>query len=225
MFLPTAALAQSAIAGVVRDPSGAVMPGVTVEAASPALIETDAIGRHRRRRAVQDRRSAAGRLHRSLHAAGVSHGEARRHRAAGELHGDDQRRAARRRARGNGHRLGPVAGRRRAERGAAAGAQPGRCSTRCRPAAASRRSARCCRARALRCRTSAAPPACRTAISPCTASDGRDTTFQVDGMIAERHRRRRQRPELLQRGDVRGNQLPDERASTRRCRRAASAPT
>src|SRR6185369_12182239 len=34
----TAAFAQ-AIAGVVRDASGGVMPGVTVEAASPALIE------------------------------------------------------------------------------------------------------------------------------------------------------------------------------------------
>ena len=33
------AFAQSAIAGVVRDPSGAVLPGVTVEASSPALIE------------------------------------------------------------------------------------------------------------------------------------------------------------------------------------------
>src|SRR5437667_1009122 len=33
------AYAQSAIAGVVRDPSGAVLPGVTVEASSPALIE------------------------------------------------------------------------------------------------------------------------------------------------------------------------------------------
>lgn len=31
--------ATSAIAGVVKDPSGAVLPGVTVEAASPALIE------------------------------------------------------------------------------------------------------------------------------------------------------------------------------------------
>src|SRR6478752_2063519 len=31
--------AQSAIAGVVKDTSGAVIPGVTVEAASPALIE------------------------------------------------------------------------------------------------------------------------------------------------------------------------------------------
>src|ERR1700688_1093552 len=31
--------AQSGIAGVVRDTSGAVVPGVSVEAASPALIE------------------------------------------------------------------------------------------------------------------------------------------------------------------------------------------
>jgi hypothetical protein len=38
-MLPAIASAQSAIAGVVKDTSGAVMPGVTVEAASPALIE------------------------------------------------------------------------------------------------------------------------------------------------------------------------------------------
>ena len=37
--LPGAALAQSAITGVVRDTSGGVLPGVTVEASSPALIE------------------------------------------------------------------------------------------------------------------------------------------------------------------------------------------
>jgi hypothetical protein len=36
---PATARAQSAIAGVVRDTSGAVLPGVTVEAASDALIE------------------------------------------------------------------------------------------------------------------------------------------------------------------------------------------
>lgn len=36
---PSIALAQSAISGLVRDSSGAVMPGVTVEAASPVLIE------------------------------------------------------------------------------------------------------------------------------------------------------------------------------------------
>ena len=42
VFLPAVAWAQSetgSIAGVVRDASGAVLPGVTVEAASPALIE------------------------------------------------------------------------------------------------------------------------------------------------------------------------------------------
>lgn len=39
VLAPAAALAQSAIAGVVRDDSGAVMPGVTIEASSPALIE------------------------------------------------------------------------------------------------------------------------------------------------------------------------------------------
>ena len=39
MLLPATTFAQAAIAGAVRDSSGAVMPGVTVEAASPALIE------------------------------------------------------------------------------------------------------------------------------------------------------------------------------------------
>src|SRR4029077_8444417 len=39
LLLPAAASAQSAIAGVVKDTSGAVMPGVAVEATSPALIE------------------------------------------------------------------------------------------------------------------------------------------------------------------------------------------
>ena len=44
---------QASIAGVVRDPSGAVLPGVTVEASSPVLIEksrsaiSDGTGRYR----------------------------------------------------------------------------------------------------------------------------------------------------------------------------------
>jgi hypothetical protein len=52
MLVPRAALAQSAIAGLVSDTTGAVLPGVTVEAASPALIEkvrsvtSDAQGRY-----------------------------------------------------------------------------------------------------------------------------------------------------------------------------------
>lgn len=51
--MPSIARAQSAIGGVIKDTTGAVMPGVTVEAASPALIEkvrsavTDAAGVYR----------------------------------------------------------------------------------------------------------------------------------------------------------------------------------
>jgi hypothetical protein len=51
--LASAQAAQASIAGVVRDTSGAVLPGVTVEAASPALIEkirtvvTDGAGQYR----------------------------------------------------------------------------------------------------------------------------------------------------------------------------------
>ena len=37
--LPATAFAQASITGIVKDTSGAVLPGVTVEAASPALIE------------------------------------------------------------------------------------------------------------------------------------------------------------------------------------------
>nr|AAY89271.1 hypothetical protein [uncultured bacterium BAC10-10] len=39
VLLPAAAYAQAAITGVVKDASGGVLPGVTVEAASPVLIE------------------------------------------------------------------------------------------------------------------------------------------------------------------------------------------
>src|ERR1700719_2554262 len=39
LVLPATARAQSAFAGVVKDTSGAVLPGVNVEASSPALIE------------------------------------------------------------------------------------------------------------------------------------------------------------------------------------------
>jgi hypothetical protein len=38
-LVPQVASAQATITGVIKDPSGAVLPGVTVEAASPALIE------------------------------------------------------------------------------------------------------------------------------------------------------------------------------------------
>jgi hypothetical protein len=58
---PSAAYAQAFIVGVVKDTSGAVLPGVTVEAASPALIEkvrtvvTDGRGQYR----IEDLRPGA----------------------------------------------------------------------------------------------------------------------------------------------------------------------
>src|SRR5882724_396861 len=54
VLLPTAVFAQGgSIAGIVKDTSGAVLPGVTVQVASPALIEkfretvTDGTGQYR----------------------------------------------------------------------------------------------------------------------------------------------------------------------------------
>ena len=53
VVLPASAFAQASITGVVKDASGAVLPGVTVEAASPVLIEkvrsavTDGTGQYR----------------------------------------------------------------------------------------------------------------------------------------------------------------------------------
>ena len=52
VLIPTLAQAQATLAGVVRDASGGVLPGVTVEASSPALIEkarvavTDSTGQY-----------------------------------------------------------------------------------------------------------------------------------------------------------------------------------
>ena len=52
VLVPSLAFAQASIVGTARDASGAVLPGVTVEASSPALIEkvrtavTDADGRY-----------------------------------------------------------------------------------------------------------------------------------------------------------------------------------
>jgi hypothetical protein len=53
VFLPATAFAQATLTGTVRDGSGGVLPGVTVEASSPALIEktrsavTDGSGQYR----------------------------------------------------------------------------------------------------------------------------------------------------------------------------------
>ena len=50
LLLPASAAAQASISGMVQDASGAVMPGVTVEVSSPALIEKARAAVDRRRR-------------------------------------------------------------------------------------------------------------------------------------------------------------------------------
>ena len=53
IIIPSVVYAQGSITGIVKDASGAVLPGVTVEASSPALIEktrsvvTDGTGQYR----------------------------------------------------------------------------------------------------------------------------------------------------------------------------------
>ena len=127
LLVPASTLAQSNsdIAGVVKDTSGAVLPGVTVEAASPALIEkvravvTDGAGQYKIVGA------APGDLHGHVHAPRLQFGEARGHRADGVVHGDGQRRHAGRHGRGDDHRDRRDADGRSAERRAAAGDDAG----------------------------------------------------------------------------------------------------
>ena len=131
LSLPSAAGAQvlGTVAGNVKDASGAVLPGVTVEVASPALIEkvrtavTDGNG------PVPDRQPAARHLLGHLHAARLQHRQARGARGVGELHVDRRRGDAGRQRRGDhhGHRREPD--RRHPVRGADAvgdGARPSR---------------------------------------------------------------------------------------------------
>ena len=88
LLLPCAAWAQSSISGVVRDASGGVLPGVTVEAASPVLIEgvrsavTDAQGIYK----VVDLRPGTYTVTFSL--PGFTIVEARRSQPAGRIRGD-----------------------------------------------------------------------------------------------------------------------------------------
>ena len=126
-LMPPKVLAQgpslASITGLVRDTSGAVLPGVTVEASSPVLIEkvriavTDDTGRFR----IVN--LPPGTYSRHVHAARVQHRAARRDRADRLVHRDGQRRYAGRLARGDDHRHRRSAGRRRAEHAAAAGHQ------------------------------------------------------------------------------------------------------
>ena len=176
----------------------------------PGAHRESPVGRHRRTRPLQDRRSASGRVRDHVHAARLQHRQARSGRTAHELHRDHQRRPAGGRARRNSDRFRAVAGRGRAERRAADRAHaPG---------------ARCGADRAQH------PDARRAVVGRATGASRRRRNVRhaeprphgarlrrpghdLPGRRhdAERHRRRRQRAELLQRGDVRGDQLSDQR--------------
>ena len=75
-LVPRLALAQglgaASVAGIVKDASGAVLPGVTVEAASPVLIEKVRTTVTDSRGALSAGRTAARHLHRDLHACRAS---------------------------------------------------------------------------------------------------------------------------------------------------------
>ena len=113
---PAVALAQAVLAGTVKDSSGAVLPGVAVEATSPALIEkvraavTDGTGQYR----IEDLRPGTYTVTFTLQ--GFSTVKREGIELTGVVHRDDQRGAEGRHARRNGHRLRRNADRRRPER-------------------------------------------------------------------------------------------------------------
>ena len=78
LLIPTAlyAQAQASITGNVKDTSGAVLPGVTVEAASPELIEKLRTAVDRRDGPVSNREPASRCLHRDVQPGGVQHRQA-----------------------------------------------------------------------------------------------------------------------------------------------------
>ena len=102
-FTPAVAYAQATIAGIVRDTSGAVLPGVTVEASSPALIEkvrsvvTDDTGQ------FQIVNLAPGTYSVTFTLPGFNSVSAHGRRAVRVVRREDRRRDARRRGRGNDH--------------------------------------------------------------------------------------------------------------------------
>ena len=125
LLLPTAASAQfaGAITGVAKDASGGVLPGVTVEVASPALIEKVRSVVTDDDRPVPDRRPAAGHVFGDVHVAGLQHGQARRHRDDRHVRRHGERRPESRRPRRDDHGHRRNADRRRPERESAADGQ------------------------------------------------------------------------------------------------------
>ena len=76
VLAPAAVYAQASIAGVVKDTSGAVLPGVTIEASSDVLIEKTRSAVTDWGRPIQDHRPAAWNLHGDFHLDRFQHREA-----------------------------------------------------------------------------------------------------------------------------------------------------
>ena len=123
LLVPATAFAQAVITGLVKDASGGVLPGVSVEVASPVLIEkvrsvtTDATGQYR----VVDLRPGTYSVTISL--TGFKDRQARRHRAHRYVCRHSQCGSGRRRSGGNGHRQRSITDRGRPKREGAADAE------------------------------------------------------------------------------------------------------
>ena len=118
LMIPTTALAQEGtIAGTIRDEQGAVLPGVTVEATSPALIRvrttiSDDLGQYR------ITNLPVGTYKVTFTLSGFQRAGARQRRADERIHGQRQPDAGRRQLTETVVVAADVAGRRRAERAA-----------------------------------------------------------------------------------------------------------
>ena len=123
--VPAAAQEAASIVGIVQDSSGAVMPGVTVEAVEPRPHRKGAQRGHRRLRAASPS-SACGPATYSVTftLAGLQDRPARRHRAGRRVRRDGQREPRGRRARGDRHGDRRVAGRRPPEHAEPVRGQP-----------------------------------------------------------------------------------------------------
>ena len=208
VLVPALARAQSVFTGTVKDTSGAVMPGVTIEAASPVLIEkvksaiSDENGQYR----IVDLRPGTYTLTFTLPGFNTITREG--DRAAVQLHVDDQRRVDRRHAAGIGDGVRRIAGRRRAEQRQAAGAvarsarrgADGQDHSGSRPAGARRH----------------AQLAGRRRLARDAADLLHDPRHRRRAVGGARRRHDDQRPDgrwrgagVSQRGDVAGNGLPD----------------
>ena len=104
-LLPAVSSAQSAIAGLVTDATGAILPGVYGRGAQSCVDRADADRGVGRQRPVPDRRPAARHLQRDVFAPGLQPFRPRRDRARVELHGTHQRTAQGRQPRRDGDGL------------------------------------------------------------------------------------------------------------------------